>query len=139
MKNRKIGNWDCFKTVMEMEIEIPALNMTPKMRMTTWMTKNATFNYLEYKKGMNDFFEGLLDRFIKPDPQTSAEFKKLEGINGLEVGADVEFTIFGSTMKSTMRTIDIKNMKSPTGIYNVPAGYKKMDIFAVLGASKELP
>ncbi len=66
-------------------------------------------------------------------------FKKLEGINGFEVGSDVEVTFFGATMKSTMRAIDVKNKKAPKGMYSIPAGYKKMDIFAALGAMRNLP
>ncbi len=139
MKNVRIGNWDCFKTVMEMEILIPALNMAPKMKMTTWMTKKAPFNYQEYRKGMSDFFEGFFNNFIKLDEKTSAEFKKLDGINGFEVGADVEFTLFGATIRSTMRTIDVKNIKAPAGTYSYPEEYKKMDIFTALGSARNLP
>ncbi len=139
MKKVKIGNWDCFKTVIEMEIVIPALNLIPKMKIVTWMTKNAPFNYLEYKRGMSDFFEGFFTEFIKPDEKTSAQFKKLENIDGFEVGTDVEVTFFGSTMKSTMRAIDVKNRKAPDGVYSIPEGYKKMDIFTALGAIRNLP
>ncbi|MEN8222906.1 MAG: hypothetical protein ABFR36_06565 [Acidobacteriota bacterium] len=138
-KKVRIGNWDCFKLTMEMDIVIPALNMIPKMKIVTWMTKKAPFNYLEYRKGMNDFFEGFFTEFIKLDEKTSAEFKKLDGVNGFEVGADAEFTFFGSTIKSTMRAIDVKKRKAPPGIYSIPAGYKKMDIFAALGAARNLP
>ena len=135
----KIGNWDCFKTVMEMEIAIPALNLVPKMKLVTWMTKKAPFNYLEYKKGMSDFFEGFFTEFIKPDESIVAEFNKLEGIDGFEVGVDVEVIFFGATMKSTMRTIDVKNRKAPAGMYSVPDEYKKADIFALLGVKRDLP
>jgi len=135
-KNVKIGNWDCFETSMEMEIMIPALNMTPKLKIVTWITKNAPFNYLEYKKGMSDFFEGFFTKFIKPDEDISVEFEKLDNVTGFEVGVDAEFVFFGATMKSVMRTIDVKEKKAPPGTYSLPPEYEKIDIFTVLGAGR---
>jgi len=132
-KRVKIGNWNCFKTVMEMNIEIPALGMMPRMKITTWLSGDAPFNYNEYKKGMSDFFEGFFKNFITLPEEIKAEFEKLDGIKGFEVGADVEFNFFGTTINSNMRVIEVKKMNPPAGMYSIPAGFQKVDLFTVLG------
>jgi len=132
-KEEKIGNWTCFKTVMEMNIHIPKLGMMPRMKIVTWLSKDAPFNYLEYKKGMNDFFEGFFEKFVQLPDKIKKEFAKLEPVDGFEVGSDAEFTFFGTTMKSNMRVIEVKQGVPPNGTYSIPSGYQKIDIFSALG------
>ena len=135
-KIRKIGNWNCFKTELEMDFVIPALNIMPKFKLITWLSNDVPFDYKKYKKGMSDFFENFFSRLIKIDKETEKNFDRLEHVQGFEVGADAEINLFGSKIKSNMRMIDFKECKAPAGIYYPPKGFKKKSLYNAFGIKK---
>lgn len=135
-KIRKVGNWNCYKTELELDIVVPVLNIMPRMKLTSWLTADVPFDYKKYKKGMSDFFENFFSRLIKIDKETEKNFDKLENVHGFEIGADAEFSLFGSKIKSNMRVIDFKERKAPAGIYFPPKNFKKKSLDNAFGIKK---
>ena len=130
---KKIANWNCEGTEMEMTIMVPAAGIMPKYKIKFWTTKDVSFDYKKYSKAAEDFFVKYILGIINIDEASRKELEKMEAVEGFQVGAEVTVTIFGSVVNVEMQVLEIEERPAPPGVYSVPKDYTKMTIDAVLG------
>ena len=135
---RKIANWDCDGSEMEMTFQIPALGMMPKFKMKLWYTKDVTFDYKAYTQGAEEFFGKYIVGLLAIDDASLKELEKMEKIDGFQIAADIVIDIFGSEIKIESQNLEGAEKPAPPGTYDVPKGYKKQTIDSPLSLAKGL-
>lgn len=127
---KKIGNWNCRGSEFEMTILVPVINVMPKFTITIWSTKDLSFDYESYTKGLSEFFKTLIMGIVNVDETSAKEFEKLDNVKGFEVATEVTVSLFGSEIKADTQCLEIAEKPAPKGIYSVPEGFteKKIDL-----------
>jgi len=125
---KKVGNWDCRGNDFEMVIMVPAVNLMPKFTIKTWVTKDLSFDYGSYTKGLSEFFKNLILGIVTVDDASVKEFEKLDKVKGFEVANEVTVSLFGSEIKADTQCLEVAEKPAPKGIYSVPEGFTEMKI-----------
>jgi len=117
-ENKKINNWTCKKYLQKMDI------MGMSMTSEVWATEDIRMDYEVYSKFLSASFRqnpamrADMEKLIK-------EMKKIKGVQVLTVTSNV---VMGQTMKTVQELVDFKEGTAPVGIFDLPAGYKKVKI-----------
>lgn len=125
---KKIANWNCYGVDLEMVIMIPEINIMPKFKIRTWMTKDLPFDYKDYRAGMSELYERFFLGILNLDEKSKKEFDKLNKVDGFEIASKVSISIFGTEIKAEIQCLEITEKPAPAGIYSVPMGYTKKTI-----------
>ena len=125
---KKIANWNCESSDMEMTFQIPALSIMPKFKMKLWYTKDVTFDYKAFTQGAEEFFGKYIVGLLGIDEASSIELEKMEKIDGFQIAADIVIEIFGTQIKVESQNLEVAEKPAPPGIYAVPKDYKKQPI-----------
>ena len=117
-ETKKINNWNCRKYDMRLDSAMgPSLS-------TIWATQDIKIDQALFSKfkalsmsmtsqsGMKDSFE-----------KAQKEYAKIKGISVL---TSTSTNIMGAQLKSTVELLEYKDGKAPTGILDIPAGYRKI-------------
>lgn len=126
---KKVGNWNWRGSEFEMVIMVPAINVMPKFTVKIWTTKDISFDYESYTKGMSEFFKKVILGIVSVDDVSVKEFEKLEKVKGFEVATEVTVSLFGSDIKADTQCLEVAEKPAPEGTYSVPEGFteKKID------------
>jgi hypothetical protein len=130
---RKIANWNCEGSEMEMIFQIPALSIMPKFKMKMWYTKDVTFDYKAYTQGAEEFFGKYIMGLLAIDDASLKELEKMEKMDGFQIATDIVIDIFGTEIKVESQSLEVAEKPAPTGTYDAPKGYKKQKIDLPLG------
>lgn len=133
---KKVANWNCVGSELEMVFMIPALNIMPKYKIKFWTTKDLPFDYKTYSRGMDEFFERYILGMVNIDEDSRKELEKLDTVDGFQVAAEVTISILGSEIKVEAQTLELSEKPAPPGIYSVPRGYKKINLPQMMGLQK---
>lgn len=138
-QNKKIANWDCRQSDLEMVFMIQALNIMPKFKIKFWTTKDIPFDHKSYTKGINEFYERFVFRVLNVDEDSKKEIKKMDKIEGFQVASEVIVNMFGSEIKVESQALEVTEKPAPPGTYSVPKDYTKGNLNVDLGLQKKPP
>lgn len=138
-QKKKIANWDCRESDLEMVLMIQALNIIPKFKMKFWTTKDIPFNHKDYSRGISEFYERFVFRVLNVDENSKKELKKMDKIEGFQVASEVTVNMFGSEIKVESQVLQLQEKPAPPGIYSVPKEYTKGQLNVDLGLQKKSP
>ncbi|MCP5108384.1 MAG: hypothetical protein GY950_33665 [bacterium] len=125
---KKIANWKCSGSELEMVFMIPALNIMPKMKIKMWMTNDLPFDFKDYTKGLSEFFRDMILGIVSIDENMKGVMDQLESVGGFQVGSEVTIGIFGTEIKADTQCMEVAEKPAPAGIYSVPDGYTEKKI-----------
>lgn len=117
-ENKKINNWNCKKYLQKMEI------MGMSMSSEVWASEDIKIDLEMYSKFIsaafqqNPMLKGDLDKVTK-------EMKKIKGVHVLTITNNA---VMGQNMKTLEELVEFKESIAPAGIFDVPAGYKKVNM-----------
>jgi hypothetical protein len=113
-ETKKIGSWNTAKYVMD--VSAPMGNTKIEM----WTTQDIEADYTAFMsvaagaRAMMPGYNEVLD-----------EMKKVKGITVYSV---TEMSMMGSTFRSTLELIEAVEKDAPEGTFDIPEGYKKVDM-----------
>jgi uncharacterized protein YjaG (DUF416 family) len=135
---KKIANWDCTASELEMVFMIPAINMMPKFKMKMWMTHDLPENYEKVTEMGEVFIRSILG-MLNIDEASQKEMDKMEKVDGFQIAADVTIEIFGARINVESQTLEVTEKPAPKGIYSIPSGYTKKDLNDIKDQLKQIP
>ncbi|NIM57320.1 MAG: hypothetical protein GTO16_00040 [Candidatus Aminicenantes bacterium] len=138
-QKKKIANWDCRQSDLEMVLIIQALNIMPKFKMKFWTTNDIPFNYKDYSSGISEFYEKFVFRVLNVDENSKKELEKMDKIEGFHVASEVTVNMFGSEINVESQVLELEEKPAPPGIYSVPKDYTKGDLGVNMGLQKKSP
>lgn len=115
-QTKKVGNWN----TKGYDFNIGMMGMNIKM--TMWASSDVPFDWKKYTKVSGELYKAMFrmgDKFTK-------EFEK---VDGFPVATSVN--MMGANMEMT--TVEISEKSPGSGVYSVPAGYKKTDKMSMGG------
>lgn len=115
-EKKTINKWNCRKYIREM-----TMGMGP-VKSEVWATEDLKMDldlYAQFNAVMMAMQPGAKESI----EQATAEMKKLKGVPVLTI---TTANVMGANMKSTEELLEFKEGKAPDGIFEIPAGYKKM-------------
>jgi hypothetical protein len=130
---KKIANWNCEKTELEMTFMVPAIGIMPKYKIRIWSTRDIPFDYKKYTKAADEFFVNHILGIVKIDEDSKKELEKMEVVDGFQVAADITVNIYGSEINIEMQVLEIEERPAPADAYSVPSGYTKQTFNIGLG------
>ena len=130
-ETKRIANWNCRSSELDMVIMIPALNMMPKYRMKIWATKDLPPKFKNYTKMGEEFFIKYVLGLISIDEDSKEQLNRFNAAEGFQVASEISVSILGSEINIESQCLEIEEKPSPPGTYEVPRGYtkKNLDIF----------
>jgi hypothetical protein len=132
-QTKRISNWNCYGTDFEFVIMIPALNLMAKYKFKIWMTKDLPFDYEDYTRGMDEFFERYILGMVNIDEDSKKEMEKLEKVDGFQVAVEATVRLFGSEIRIESQCLEVVEKAPPPDIYSVPRDYTKKTLNFALG------
>ncbi|MFH1686647.1 MAG: DUF4412 domain-containing protein [bacterium] len=111
---QKIGDWDCKK--YELAIEIAMTTSTTE----AWVTKDIDLDYELYSWATQ-----TMKAFLPGFDEALAEMKKMEGV---QVKSITTASFMGVDMKTTTELISVEQASAPAGSFGIPEGYAKTDL-----------
>ena len=110
-EKKKIKDWKCRKYIAKMKM----MMMTSTSEI--WATEDIKIDYKLFR---------TLGNIMMPKQLGLQEMmKEMEKIKGLPVLSTSISSTMGSEVKSTEELVEVKKTKAPSGIYEIPEGYKK--------------
>jgi hypothetical protein len=125
---KKISNWTCKSSELEMVFMIPIANIMPKIKIKMWHTNEVPFDYNSYAKGMGDFLKDFFTRIIKIDDNSQKELERLSKITGICMAKEVVVGFMGTEIQIETRCIEAAEKNAPEGIYEVPEDFAEKTI-----------
>ncbi len=138
IERKKIANWNCTASELEMVIVIPAMNMMPKFKMKMWMTDAFPKDYEKLRETGQMFMKTFMD-ILNIDENSQKELEKMEAVDGFQIGADVTVEIFGTRIEVESQNLEVTEKPAPPGTYSVPGGYAKIGIEDIKNLIKQTP
>jgi hypothetical protein len=119
-ESKKIGEWNCKKYIQEMD-----MGMGP-MTSEVWATEDIKMPYY-------DTYEKLSTTMLSQQPgmkesmeAMQQEAKKIKGVRVLTTTTTTMMK--DSKVRSTQELLEVKEGSAPSGIFDVPADYKKQSM-----------
>jgi hypothetical protein len=137
-ETKKIANWDCTASELEMVFMIPAINMMPKFKMKMWMTHDLPENYEKVTEMGEVFIRSILG-MLNIDEASQKEMDKMEKVDGFQIATDLTIEIFGSHINVESQTLEVTEKPAPAGTYSIPEGYTKKDLKDIQDQIKQIP
>jgi hypothetical protein len=120
-QTKTIGKWKCNQYDVVMNIQA-MMSMT--MNMKIWATTDVPFDWKTY---MDKMFPNLMKLQSANMPFGEDMLNEFKKIKGYQVASELTMSIMGANMRVTTEVVEISKKSAPSGIYSVPAGYKKQD------------
>ena len=117
-ETKKINQWNCKKYNQEVKMVMGPISSD------IWATEELKMDYELYAQfstammSMNPGFSDSFDKAIK-------EMKKIKGIPVL---TETVMNMMGMQMKSSQELLEFKEEAAPKGTFDIPKGYKKVDM-----------
>ena len=137
-ETKKIANWNCQLSELEMVFMIPAFNIMPKYKIKIWTTKDLPSDYKKYTTVMEEFFVKYILGMLDIDENSKKELEKLDTVDGFQVAAEVTVNIFGTEINVESQCLEVTEKPEPPGTYSVPKGYTKKTIDFPVSSSANL-
>lgn len=113
-ETKKIGDWNTTKYIMNMTM--PMGNTTSEL----WTTGDIEVDY--------DAFKSVANAGMMMMPGFDDILEEMKKIKGITVYSVTSADVMGSTVKSTMEMLEFFEKDAPAGTYDVPEGFKKVDL-----------
>ncbi len=121
-KTKKIGTWNCTGYDVVLDITTPMMPM--KMNMAIWASSEVPFDWKAFRDNMAP---GLLKAQMASLGMNDEAIEAFKKIDGYQVGMDMNMTVMGAKIHTTMEVVEIAKKAAPAGTYAPPAGYTKTD------------
>ncbi|MBN2179216.1 MAG: hypothetical protein JW743_07275 [Deltaproteobacteria bacterium] len=118
-ERKKIGKWNCRKYIQTIEMAMGTTNSE------IWATEEIKVDgelYAKHSTGMMAQMPGMSQNI-------DAIMQEIKKIKGVHVYSEQTTVMMGQTMKSSVELIEFKEVKAPSNIFDLPAGYKKVEAF----------
>jgi len=110
---KKVANWNCQASDLEMTFMIPAVNIMPRFKIRMWTTRDLDMDYKRYVAGLNEFFGNFIMNLVNVDEKAKKEMERLDRVEGFQVAGDATITIFGAKKKSKSREMEVLEKRAP--------------------------
>lgn len=124
-ETKKIANWNCTASELEMVFMIQQLGMMPKFKMKLWSTQDLPFDDQKNNHIWDDFFVEKILGILNIEEDSLKEMNKMETVKGFQVASEVTISIFGTEIKVEAQNMEIAEKPAPPDAYSVPRGYKR--------------
>jgi hypothetical protein len=114
-EKKKIGDWNCQKYIQKLE------TMMGPTTSEVWATEDLKMDYNLYAK----FSSALLGQQPGAQQMMGDMVEELKKIKGVPVLTSTTVNMMGSTMTSSQELLEFKEGTAPSGIFELPKGYKK--------------
>ncbi len=125
---KKIANWNCTSSELEMVFMVPALGLMPKLKMKLWATEDLPSDYDKYTRVAEEFFPKYILGMFDMDDNSKNELKKMSSVKGFQIASELTINIFGTEIKVESQCLDVAERSAPAGTYSIPKGYRKKAI-----------
>ncbi len=113
-ESKEIKNWSTTKYIMEMSM--PMGKTTSDM----WMTKDIDIDY--------EAFKAVASGSMALMPGYEKVLEEMNKVEGITVYSVTEAQVMGTAVRSTMELLEHVEKDAPAGTYDIPEGYKKVDV-----------
>lgn len=113
-ETQKIGDWNCLK--YELAIEIAMTTSTTE----AWVTNDIDLDYDLY-----NWATQTMKAFLPGFDEVMTEMKKMKGV---QVKSVTTASFMGVDMKTTTELLSAEEMTAPAGSFSIPDGYEKTDL-----------
>ena len=116
-ETKKIGEWNCRKYLQNLQ------TMMGPTEGEIWATEDLKVDpelYAQYRTAMmgkGGMFGGAMEEMAN-------EMKKIKGVPVLTI---TTVNMMGASMKSTQELLEFREGTAPSGYFNIPSGYKKVE------------
>ncbi len=124
-ETKKIANWNCQLSELEMVFMIPAFNIMPKYKIRIWTTQDLPSDYKKYTTVMEEFFVKYILGMLDIDENSKKELEKLDTVKGFQIAAEVTVNIFGTEINVESQCLEVTEKPAPPGTYSVPKDYTR--------------
>lgn len=119
-EKKKIGNWNCSKYILKLEMGGMGFASTSEI----WATEEIKIDPALYAK-----FAGAM---MAANPMLAsglhAMIEEMQKIKGVHVLDQTSIQMMGQTVTTSTTLIEFRQGKAPDGIFELPAGYKKQSM-----------
>jgi hypothetical protein len=116
-ETKKIGNWNCRKYVQKLQTAMGASEGE------IWATEDLKVDPELYSQYMTAIM-GKGGMFGNAMEEMSKEMKKIKGVPVLTITTT---NMMGASVKSTQELLEFKEGTAPSGYFDIPTGYKKIE------------
>lgn len=113
-ETKMINDWNCTKYLADYEMV-----MGMKSQQEIWATDDLKVDYKSFLKAMTGMMAGFSGY--------AEAMKEMEKVKGLPVLTKISLQVMGTTMNATTEVISMSEATPPAGIYDIPAGYTKVE------------
>jgi hypothetical protein len=118
-ETKKIGDWNCRKYNVELSMAM----VTSKQEL--WATEDIKVDYT--------VFQAVSGGMMAQMPGYDKVLEGMKQIKGVPVKTVATASIMGSEAVTTTELIEYAEKDAPSGIYDIPEGYKKVEIGMGMG------
>ena len=113
-ETRKIGEWDCKKYNVDLSMAMM------KSKQELWATEDIQVDYT--------MFRAVSGGMMAQMPGFDKMLEEMKQIKGLPVKTVATASIMGSEAVTTTELIEYTEKDAPDGIFDIPEGYKKVEM-----------
>jgi hypothetical protein len=113
-ETKMIHEWNCTKYLVDFEM---VMGMTSHQEI--WASNDLQVDYKSFLKAMSGMMAGFTGY--------AEAMQEMEQIEGLPIYSTMSLKVMGATMNATTEVISMSEETAPTGIYDIPAGYTKVE------------
>jgi hypothetical protein len=113
-ETRKIGDWDCRKYNVDLSMAMM------KSKQELWATEDIKVDH--------SMFQAVSGGMMAQMPGFAKILEGMKQIKGVPVRTVATASIMGSEAVTTTELIEYAEKDAPNGIYDIPEGYKKVEI-----------
>jgi len=118
-ETRTINGWKCRKYLQVMEMP-----MMGPVTSEVWASPDIKIDYEMYFKAA----AAAYSRMPGMSGSLADIVKEMKKIKGMPVLTTTTMKMMGAEMKSAEELVEVKEDKAPAGVFEVPAGYKKVNM-----------
>ena len=118
-ETRKIGDWDCTKYNVDLSMAMM------KSKQELWATEDIEVDYT--------MFQAVSSGMMAQMPGFDKVLEEMKQIKGIPVMSTATASIMGSEMVTTTELIEYAEKDAPDGIFDIPEGYKKVEMGMGMG------
>jgi hypothetical protein len=118
-ETKTINSWKCRKYIQVMEVP-----MMGPMSSEIWASPDIKIDYEMYFKAA----AAAYSRMPGMSGALADMVKEMKKIKGMPVLTTTTMKMMGSEMKSSEELVEVKEDKAPANVFEVPAGYKKVNM-----------
>jgi hypothetical protein len=113
-EKKKIKDWHAKKYVVEVKMPMGST------KSQVWATEDIEIDY--------DMFTTISNAFMAKIPGFEQAMEELKKVKGLRVLSIDEAQVMGTSVKTTTTLLECSRKPAPSGIFDVPKGYKKTEM-----------